>query len=409
MELINFLRNKKLILILILLIIFIIIFSFFILIRNNNKKNQKLGDISFSEKNYSKIQNSIFRRKEVDDNILKDEKHQEVKKEENKSLNIINKTVSLGGKEIIPGTNNKMIYPIGIACQNNQCQNQPKDKQLTIPFIWVALQFYKINGNKDFLFLVKDNINYIVDQNLQPNFWHCKFLREMTEMKEMKEDEDKLKKICQSTVLLFFTEINNYSQDVDINNFAYEEIKDEIEGKSLTIKKNNIFLPQNISDFVIFSSYITDLVTKYQWFNSPSSLYLAKGYFDSALRYYINNKNEQRLTGLPLLAIGSFYLYDATLNRNYYDLAFYLANRALILNKESVQNLLYVSFLDEELYKRTNNKVYLEDLKNVLDYLEKNFYDSKMNLIYRTKSTDYTYYDFLDNVFYAYFYNKYKK
>jgi len=151
MELINFLRNKKLILILILLIIFIIIFSFFILIKNNNKKNQKLGDVSFSEKNYSKIQNSIFRRKEVDDNILKDEKHQEVKKEENKSLNIINKTVSLGGKEIIPGTNNKMIYPIGIACQNNQCQNQPKDKQLTIPFIWVALQFYKINGNKDFI------------------------------------------------------------------------------------------------------------------------------------------------------------------------------------------------------------------------------------------------------------------
>jgi len=358
------------------------------------KKEKTKSDNKYD---YNIENKSLFSEKEI------------LKNEKNKSLIIINKSISLGKKEVVPGTNNKTIYPSAIICEKDKCENQPGDKQLTIPFLWVLLNFYKLNKNPKILSVVKDNINYISDQNLQPFFWNCKFIKDILAFGEIKDYDDKIKNLCKSSAWLYFSEIENYSRSVNPNFFSYESIKNNIENEGSKDTDSRLLLPSDYYEFLAFSSYVADLISKYQLFQSYSDVLLARAYFDSALRYYINNKNDESLTGLPILVIGSFYLYDATKNKNYADLGFYLSDKALKLNRRSVQNILYISFLNEEMFKRTRNKAYVDDIVNIMKYIEKNFYNQKMGLIYTTKSFDHVYYDFLDNVFYSYFYYKYIK
>lgn len=408
----NTFDNKKLVFLIIgslsAIFLLIIIIITQISSKRNNAINSQNNNLNKNSTNRSSSQ-SVFNQRNTK---YKSEKNKSVvdKKnyDENPSVVVFNRLLSLGKNEISPKTNIKTIYHSGIICENNQCQNQPKDKQLTIPFIWGALQLYKITADENLLSKIESNVNYIADQTLQPDFWHCKFLKELSETERLKKVENTFKKLCQETYLLFFKPVNEYSKNVDVNTFSFSEAKDEIEGKTVITSSSTIFLPENISDFIIFSSYVTDLVVKYQWFKNPNDLRLARGYFDSAIKYYIKNKNNQNLVGLPLLTIGAFYLYDATQNENYYHLAFYLSNKAIALNRSYVKNLLYICLLDEDLYQRTGSKIYADDIKNILNHLQQNYYDSKMKLIYQSKSNNYAYYNALNNILFSYFNAKYK-
>lgn len=320
-----------------------------------------------------------------------------------KLLQPLNLIVAKRKPEIISGTTNKTLYPYDITCSKNNCTAGPGDRQVALPVLLANLQAYGSLNFEPALKLAEEDFEFIKDQRFQPDHLHCVYWELIENKGFLKGD---FKKLCQQGIYLFYPQISAYSEKIDIHKVDVEKIKDLLEGRVVELL-SGLPLPENDWDFSLYSAYAYDFARRYFYLNSPSSLYLARGYFDLAIYYWVyNRQKEKSLKGKVFLPAAAFTLWKATGAKEYDDLGFYLAQKAMAA-REGVEELLNSLFLDEVLLERTGQERYKKDILNVLEYLEKYFVDK--NGLWRADVDGKRYYYTRDNALFSYFKLKWER
>jgi len=272
--------------------------------------------------------------------------------------------------------NNEESYSLGYRCKSKEdCVRDPTDKQLVIPVLWSYFHYYNQTKKPGILTMMKKNISSYAKQSFQPDFWHCKLLYDLNQSPLFSpEEKEAIKSICLNTFLLRFEKISQRANNNDINQFQAEKIITQLKNpKDLTTVSD--LLPKDEREFLIYSSYASDLIYRYFWLNTPSNLNLAKTYFDQALLFYQNHKKSPPAS-LPFLALATIDMYKATRNEEYLKLVTYLNELSLQQRQTNTFNVIGLALLEKEMFQLTHDKKYDGLFNQYLSYLINYGFDS---------------------------------
>jgi len=206
-------------------------------------------------------------------------------------------------------------YYYGLYCSKKEgCQLAPIDKQVSIVVLWSQYKHYKKSGSEtEFNKIKQDIVKYSKRSEIenrwlrvyQPDFWHCRFLYEMTKDGVFNDEyKDHLKSICQND--------NFFLARADLSNILNTNNLDKI-------------FPKDQRRFAIDNTMISDFISMYYWFDDDQLLKIANMYFINAKNYYL--KNNLLPSDSAYLTVASLDLYLATKDKTYLDFANDLYNR----------------------------------------------------------------------------------
>jgi len=270
---------------------------------------------------------------------------------------------------------------VALQCQDGQCQDLGTDRQRGISLLWGQFQYYLNSKDSQSLSLIKNEISQYAkmaqERPFQADFWHCWFIYDIYEkgneekIFSQKENED-LKTICEKTI--YFMGETMMQSKKSINDFDGQKMIEAIQTSTIPTNPPSP-LPANRREFLLYTTAASDGVSRYFLLNQPSRLYLTKAYFDRALDYFLINKEKVFSEG-PFLALAALDIYDATANKQYLNLAKFLAGYLDQEKKES--NIFYLTgmaFLSKRLYLKTNLPQYLTLNNKYLSILINYYFD----------------------------------
>jgi len=303
---------------------------------------------------------------------------------EEKNLNrqiaekLINWLISLREKQ-----GGEESYSIGYSCQfQGNCLKNPSDRQVTIPVLWSYFNYYNATKKPEILEMIKQTINLYSKQSTQPDFWHCKLLYDLKQSNIFSSAEkEQLQAVCLNTFLLRLNKMSLRAENNDINQFQAQKIINQLKNPT-TLTTVSDLIPKDEREFLLYSTYASDLVFRYFWFNAPSNLNLAKTYFDQALLFYQNQKKSPPAS-LPFLVITTVDMYKATGNGEYLKFATYLTEVALQQRQTNTFNAVGLALLEKEMFQLTGEKKYQDHVKQIINYLINYGFDEKGHQGYR--------------------------
>jgi len=267
----------------------------------------------------------------------------------------------------------KNSYYFGQQCHKNKsCDKALTDKQVGVTVLWSRYQYYKETQDKEELQIIKEHIKTYQAVSFQPDFWHCKLLYEMSQDTVFTtEEKNQLKNMCDRSV--YFRHSKALEAKKDINKFSSADTTSRLVNKGSTLIISDS-LPQDDREFLIYSAYVSEFVSRYRWLNSSFNLEAAKDYFDNALSYYLQRKNST-LSALPFLTIGALDIYQVTGNKEYLNFASFLTERIENEKRDKTFDLVALSLLEDSFYKLTKEEKYLNNLKSHIALIKKNSFD----------------------------------
>lgn len=264
-------------------------------------------------------------------------------------------------------------YNIGLSCTNKSCEKDQTDKQIGVGAIWAYGKIYTKTKNQSYLTKIKQEIDSMSQQRLQPDYFHCKFLYDLSRIPELSEQKVKLEKICGNSAYLKYNQAEE--SKIDINQFKAQDALDQLTNKRSYLFTDRL-LPQNNREFEVFASYASNFVNRYYFFDHQSySLNIAKAYFDAAINYLITNKNI-KIPNAPIIAVAALDMYQATTNEEYLEFAKqFLTNLSQRNLPENIMDMIYIATANQTLAKLTKQTKYADEKNTITEKVINQFFD----------------------------------
>jgi hypothetical protein len=283
----------------------------------------------------------------------------------------------------------KMENQVALQCSNKECKSLGTDRQREIGSIWAFFNYYLYSKDKNYFDLFKEKLEKYAQlsrtQPFQSDFLQCYYLNDIYQ-KGIKEKliNESLKKdlddICINNI--YFREEDMVNSEKNINDFNGEFLINRIKSTTsieIPTSNNGNFVSPLIEDnrhYLLFITSASDHVARYFILNGPTNLYIAKAYFDSAVEYFITNK-EKVLSESPFLGLAAINIYKANLKNDYLNFAKfifeYLDSKGA--GNDDVLFKIGMTYLGREIYMATKEAKYLSSYKYYFDSLIKNNLD----------------------------------
>lgn len=270
------------------------------------------------------------------------------------------------------------LYEVGLSCEGlNNCEKQTVGKQLGVAVLWSRFNLYQKTKKSEDLIMINKQLDVYTKETFQSDFWHCKLLYQMNKSGLFdNQQKEKLKTICQNSTYLRYNKMNMfaYNSKQNVSDFNFNQVINSINNNKPTgLLTLTDLAPKNNDDFLVYITYVSEFVEKYFWFNRPDYLWVAKGYFDHLIPYYIANKKDLNAI-VPLMAYASLDLYRATRHNEYLIFTKYLNDIAESDQSETTVKLTRTALLQKELYRITKDKSFLQQAEgNLKKIINKSF------------------------------------
>ncbi|NTU72865.1 hypothetical protein HGB07_01675 [Candidatus Roizmanbacteria bacterium] len=271
--------------------------------------------------------------------------------------------------------NSAGVYYGSYQCTAKTCEKPVVSYTAGIAAIWGEFQqFSKTKQSSLSQRILKDLATYNNKTSvptLQNDFWHCKFLYDIassaTSTAEMKMAA---KNLCDRA--------QYHPADVtDIAKLTVHTLN--APDVSSLLKKGVIMdseITANSENFDRYSAYASDFIAKYLWTGDEQYRNTAYVYYRKAVQVYSTMKEKASVYSILLFANTSVDMYKTTKSDQYKQLALMLKTKYDQKACVRIEDCSMLAYLDNELYKVTQDQIYRTQAKTVIGGLANQIFDA---------------------------------
>lgn len=271
-------------------------------------------------------------------------------------------------------------YLLGLICNAGKCEASPEDTRVGLYVAWGRLKYFeKTSDGASLTVLSGDLINYADPKSvntIQVTAGNCSYMYDLYKSTKVYSDvKNNAAAVCKRSYYNpeDLTEIDsNLALAPTTLNLSY----------LTALQPVNIALKTVPERFTEYTSNASDFASRTAWFNNPDDLKKAKLYLLKAMSLYTRNPDQfKKFTSRLGLAINDIYQAENT--PAYMETVIKLEDTVKNNTCTEITDCIYDALFYRSLFRLTNNSLYRQRQKDILEKIINTGYDNSYFSGYR--------------------------